>query len=413
MTRLPLRTRLAVTFGLLFVLAGGGVIALTVTLAVHSVGAAHRANAPAVRDLKSSIAEALAGQVRADSPTDVNGTDTGPSAAKKLEAAQAEEMTKTRLLDANRAYTEATSSDAQRRLVLWSALAAAVMLPAAAATGWVLSRRALRPLHAMGESVRRVSDSSLSERVGMVGPRDELTDLASSFDAMLERLEHAFDAQRRFAADASHELRTPLAVAATAVDVVLAKPDPSPEQWRRMAVDVRTSVDRTEAVLEGLLTLTRTQNLDHRREPVDLAGLLRETVASYASDLADLEVSSVLAAAPVVGDPALLQRLLANLVENAARHNVAGGSVQVVSGVDGESAVVEISSTGHELSAEQVEELTTPFFRAAGRAHSRDGGLGLGLAIAKAVVEAHHGTLVPTPRAGGGLVVEVRIPVLR
>jgi signal transduction histidine kinase len=414
-TRLKLGTRLAATFALLFAVAGAGVIALTVTLAVRSVDAANSASTPALDDLKAAIGEALQGQTPAPGPqTDPKAPLTAEQEqAQKHAAALAEAETKQRLLHANEAYAAATSSDAQRRLILWSALAAAVFLPAAAAAGWVLARRALRPLQEMTRSVSRVSGSSLSERIAMTGPDDEITELAAGFDAMLERLEHAFDAQRRFSADASHELRTPLAVAGAAVDVVLAKPDPATHHWRTMATDVRAALDRAEEVLAGLLALTRTQYLDHRREPTDLAALATDALDAQAAALEGIDVEHDLAPAPVLGDPALLERLIANLVENAGRHNVPGGFARITTTVTDDHAIAVVENSGAELTAEQAAALVTPFHRASGRARSSDRGLGLGLAIASAVVAAHHGTLTVEPRTAGGLVVTVRLPLLR
>jgi signal transduction histidine kinase len=415
MTRLKLRTRLAVTFGLLFAVAGAGVIALTVTLAVRSIDAANAASAPALRDLKAAIGEALDGATKAPAaetkPFPVPSDDERAAQKKKAQAAESE--TQQRLLHANQAYTAAASSAAKQRLILWSALAAALLLPAASVAGWMLARRALRPLNQMTHSVSRMSDSSLSERVGMTGPQDEITELSASFDAMLDRLEHAFEAQRRFSSDASHELRTPLAVAGTAVDVVLAKPEPDPAQWRTMARDVRTALNRAEAVLTGLLTLTRTENLDHRRAPTDLATLAAEVLDAAAPALQGLDVHRDLASAPIVGDPALVERLLANLVDNAVQHNTPGGFARISTTSKHEHAVAVVENSGPHLTEEQAASLLSPFYRATGRARSSDSGLGLGLSIAAAVVAAHQGTLSLVPRADGGLVATVRLPLLR
>ena len=233
-----------------------------------------------------------------------------------------------------------------------------------------------------------------------------------SLDAMMDRLEHAFDAQRRFVANASHELRTPLAVAGTAVDVVLAKPDRRPEQLEAMASDVRTAIGQAERIVESLLALTRSQHLDHRRDDVDLAALAEDALDARAAPIAErgLTVSTQLADATAVGDSALLERLVGNLIDNAVRHNGPGGQIEVRTGRSDGRADLEVANSGRVIAPDRVTVLVEPFQRLDGRARNGDSGLGLGLTIVKAVADAHEATLALHAQPSGGLRVLFRLP---
>jgi signal transduction histidine kinase len=419
--RLTLRTRLTLTFSAVFLLAGGALIAVTAVIARHSIDRA-ASNEPALAALKSAINRAVgptsAGPSKSPSPepgqvvtTIVNGTKT----AVKIPAGGLGEAQKSQILDANNAYTAATRSDAVRHIVTGSVIAAALLIPAAALLGWLLARRALRPVRAITGAAHRVSANQLSERLAIDGPRDEITELATTFDAMMDRLEHAFDAQRRFVANASHELRTPLAVAGTAVDVVLAKPDRRPEQLEAMASDVRTAVGQAERVVESLLALTRSQHLDHRRDAVDLAALAEDALDARAAQIAErgLTVSTQLADAATTGDRSLLERLVGNLVDNAIRHNVHGGQIDVRSGFADGCAELEVANSGAVIPPDRVAALLEPFQRLDGRARNGDSGLGLGLAIVQAVADAHEATLDLQAQPAGGLRVLFRLPAPR
>jgi signal transduction histidine kinase len=248
----------------------------------------------------------------------------------------------------------------------------------------------------------------------MVGPSDEITTLASTFDDMMDRLEHAFDAQQRFVANASHELRTPLAVAGTALDVALAKPDPQVDQLLATAADARSAVSQAEDVLDGLLSLTQAQHLDHNRDAIDLSAVAEDVLDDRRR--ASVALSVDLQPAPVVGDRAMLERLVANLIDNAVKHNLPDGAgteqrhVSVATEVDGTHSVLRVENSGATLSADQVEQMLAPFNRAGGRAKTGESGLGLGLTIANAITVAHGGQLTLAPRDGGGLRVTVALP---
>jgi signal transduction histidine kinase len=285
-------------------------------------------------------------------------------------------------------------------------LALAGMLIVAAALGYLMAGQALAPLRRVTGLARRITQERLGERIAMTGPHDELRELADTVDGMLDRLAASFDGQRRFVANASHELRTPLTVIRAEVEVALADPDASVRDLRHMGEIVLEAADRTQCLLDSLMVLARSQQALLRREPVDLAVAARTAVSTTESEAAarGVHVTVDLEPARLEGDPPLVERLVANLVENAVRHNEPGGRVQVTT----RPGLVRVENTGSAISREDVQRLAEPFERL-GR--DSDGpGAGLGLSIVRAVADAHGADLRLHPRAGGGLEVTVTFP---
>jgi signal transduction histidine kinase len=412
---LTLRGRLTLVFGAVFLVGGVLLVALTTTLANRSIAEASASSAPAADELKRRLTEIIAEAQRGTAPSAQSSPTMAPSKpeskAQTAEQANAAKL-KQQLVAANSDYSAATKTDAIDRLVTESLLGAAILLPAAGLLAWSLAGRSLRPVRSITEAARQTSADRLSNRLALTGPRDEITELADTFDAMMERLQHAFDAQRRFVADASHELRTPLAVAATSIDVVLAKPDRTPEQLEAMAVDVRGALTRAERLVDSLLALTRSEHLDHAREPVDLAILVEDALDARRAGISagQLTVSTELGEARTVGDPALLERMVGNLVDNAVRHNVDGGHVTVRTSASEAGVELTIVNTGVAIPEELLPQLLEPFHRLHGRARTADQGLGLGLTIAAAASRAHRGKLSLTTVPSGGLEVRVALP---
>jgi signal transduction histidine kinase len=312
-----------------------------------------------------------------------------------------------------RAATRELAHDALRNLRLQYAVALAAMTALSVLLGWVVAGRALRPLQRITATARRVSQETLDERIALEGPRDELRELAETFDAMLGRLAGAFDSQRRFVANASHELRTPLTVMRTELEVALADPDAGAGELRRMGETVRDALGRTERLIEALLTLARSESAPTRREEVDLADVARLALdqASPEAAAGRLRVTADLGGAPVRGNPRLLERLVANLVENAVRHNHPGGAVHVRTLTEGDRARVVVDNDGDRLPPEALPSLLEPFQRLDRGA--RGDGAGLGLSIVRSVAGAHGGAVALQARPGGGLRATVELPRAR
>ncbi len=302
-------------------------------------------------------------------------------------------------------------SDALHRLVIEYLIALGAMTMVSVAAGWLLAGRALRPLRDITATARRVSGENLGERIGLVGPADELKELADTFDGMLERLDAAFASQRHFVANASHELRTPLAIMRTEVDVALADPDPEVPDLRAMGEAVRETIDRCERLIEGLLMLARSQAASGREESVDLASLAGDCITDLhrRAQYAGVAIRDDLAPAWVRGEPALLERMIANLVDNGIRHNERGGFLSVRTRSSGECVSVVVANGGPRIDPDDARALTEPFRRL----HRHGDGFGLGLSIVRSVVEAHGGCTRITAPETGGLEVRVELPVTR
>lgn len=309
--------------------------------------------------------------------------------------------------------SEAVGAAARGDVLAAGLVAFPLVVVAAAVVSWWLVGRVLGPLHAVTATARRLSVESLDTRTGVRDARGEVAELAAGFDAMLDRLQAAFDAQRRFVANASHELRTPLSVLRTEVDVTLSDPAADVAELRRMGAVVRDATRRADELIAGLLLLAHTEGAELADvAPVDLAELLVAPLAAVRAEAGrrGLRVQTTPAPAPTRGDPVLLERVAGNLLENAVRHNVNGGWVEVCTGVVDGAAQLKVASSGAEIPAEKVAELFEPFRRGPVERTAAVPGAGLGLSIVRAVVTAHGGTVEAAPGEGGGLVVTVRLP---
>jgi signal transduction histidine kinase len=313
----------------------------------------------------------------------------------------------------------ATAMSTQRgldlhRLLVGSGIALAIMAAVSAVLGWVVAGRVLAPLRTITATTDRISDTNLHERISMSGPRDELRLLADTIDGLLGRLETAFDAQRRFVANASHELRTPLAMMRTTLDVAIAKPGGVPAQTRELDAELRLDLDHADQLLESFLILARAQNgqLDDHTN-LALEPLITAALATRADAIAakGLTVKTELAPVEVSGSATLLRRMIENVIENAVRHNQHGGAIELtVALVDGRRAEVVIDSTGRLLDQDAVTPLVQPFKRLSQDRTGSQHGHGLGLSIVAAVAAAHDGRVDLRARAEGGLRVQITLP---
>jgi len=312
-------------------------------------------------------------------------------------------------------YKDQLAADTTRNMLSKGLLALLVISAAGVVGGYLVTGRALRPLHQVTATARRFSTETLDDRLAHTGPDDEVKELADTFDEMLGRLGAAFGSQKRFVANASHELRTPLAVMRTEIDVTLADPDASREELRRMGVVVRDASTRANELIEALLLLARTEAQAGRRlnkqVPVDLATGVPVTLGAVGAEIQrlGLTVTTDFSPAMVIGDPSLLERLAGNLVENAVRYNLHHGRLAVRTVSDGKHAQLVVANTGPELDPAEVPGLFEPF-RRGGVERTGTRGAGLGLSIVRAVVDAHGGTVRAKAISGGGLEVIVSLP---
>jgi signal transduction histidine kinase len=305
----------------------------------------------------------------------------------------------------------------RHEFLLYSITGLVITSMLAALLGWVASARILGPVRAMTDTARRASQENLHLRLALPGPRDELTELADTFDDMLARLDDAFASQRRFVANASHELRTPLTEMRTLIDVTLAKRHRTPEQLESVMSQVRAGVRKSDELIEALLTLARSDQGLSAVELVDLPTAVEDAVDVVSSVAArrGISVETELGSARTAGDRVLLDRLVTNLVDNAVRHNETGGWVRVRTACHNGSCLISVANGGPVIPAESLPELTEPFRRLAGRVASvgpaaDETGCGLGMSIVASVVSAHGGSLALRAPACGGLEVDVLLP---
>ena len=298
------------------------------------------------------------------------------------------------------------------QLLIAAGIALVVIAIAAGAIGWLIAGRVLRPLRTITATARRISASSLHERLALPGPDDELKELADTLDSLLARLEAAFDAQRRFAASASHELRTPLTRERTLLQVTLADPASTTGTWQTVSRELLAANAEQEHLIEALLTLASSEADPGERERADLAAITSTALAAArpAIDRLDLRVLTDIEPAALDGDPLLIQQLAANLIDNAVRHNVPGGHIQISTGTSQAGTVLSVTSSGQVIPAADVDRLFQPFQRLGPRPARRDGGHGLGLSIVRAIATAHTATITAQPRPGGGLTIDVTFP---
>jgi signal transduction histidine kinase len=390
----PIRLRLTLTYSVLFVLAGAMLLAFTYVFVVR--GLQSPAAGKVAPSLSASFERACKQVMQAPrTRADHNLIGKCQAAFRRGVAVGA----------ANQ------RAEAVHQLLLYSLIGLAVIGLVSGLIGWLVAGRALRPVHAITSAARKASEENLGERLGLKGPHDELRELGEVFDGMLARLDAAFGSQRRFVANASHELRTPLTVMRTAIDVTLAKQERTVAQLEDMAAEVRAAVDRAEALIEALLTLARSDRGVLTREDTDLAVLAEDALdaAAPAIRARSLRLETALGHAPTSGDGVLLERMVANLVDNAVRHNPAGGWLQVATGVRGNAAYLDVANGGPVLPADLVPQLFEPFRRADGHDEAGDGA-GLGLSIVRSVASAHAGSVVAAGRPAGGLELSVLLP---
>ena len=292
------------------------------------------------------------------------------------------------------------------RLLVVCLIVLALTAAAAFPVGWFASGRMLRPVRQITARARTISAGNLHERLALAGGRDEFTELGETLDDLLARLETSFDAQRRFVANASHELRTPLTVERTLLQVALADPNASAETLRATCEELLAAGRDQERLIEALLTLAGSERGLEVRERTDVGALATPIVERPCPELDQhqIELETHLEPAITEGDPALIERLIANLVDNAVRHNVEGGRVEVSTRQQGDRALLIVENTGQLIAPEEIETMFEPFRRLGpARTGTDQGQHGLGLSIVRAIADAHGAQIDAHPRPGGGL----------
>lgn len=388
--RLPRRTvrlRLTLLYGSLFAVSGAALLAITYLLVSH-------ATAPRVL-IRSSV------------PPLPNA----PPAAILPPSLGPEQQARLQELQAQAAHQHASEL---HQLLIQSGIALGIMLVTSIVLGWLVAGRVLRPVRTMTATTRQISHEDLHQRLALQGPRDELTDLGDTIDGLLARLEAAFDAQRRFVANASHELRTPLAMMRTSLDVAAAKTEPGPEEVTNLEAKLREGLDQADGLLESFLTLARAQHGAFAdQSTVSLDQAIRAAMETQRQAIRDkgINVEERLNTVWVKGSEALLWRMAANIIENAVRHNHRSGWVGIETAAREGRARLVVKSDGPQLEESRVAELTQPFRRHGAERTGLDNGFGLGLSIVSAIVSAHDGGLELHARPQGGLEVLIDLPL--
>jgi signal transduction histidine kinase len=388
--RLTIRLRLTLIYGVLFLLTGTALLGLTYATS-------------ATTHMEVSVAANGQVEITLGSPLAGGGSTTqvapfGGSAAD--------------LPAVIRAVVAGQHDAQQRYYLLLSLIALAILSATSLVVGWVVAGRVLSPVRRMTAAARSITSSNLGGRVADAGPDDELKDLGDTIDDLLARLERSFEAQRQFVANASHELRTPLARERALVQYALGDPEPTLEEWRIAFERVLVAGQQQERLLEALFTLAKGERGLDRRVPVDLATVAESALHARPGDLEHrgLHVDSHLGPAAVRGDAQLLERLVANLVDNAIHYNVPNGRIEVATGSRDGQAILLVANTGPSIRPAELDRLFEPFQRLAPDRTTHAEGLGLGLSIVRAVATAHDGTVRARAGESGGLEIEVAIP---
>ncbi len=400
--RPTVRWRLALLYGGLFLISGAALLAVTYTLVDHAtLTDGSRLNFAPVQAIRRAGG---AGASWSNANRHVRQATVPPPVTKLLRSKSGRFAI--RFVGSNQRISDL------HQLVVESAIALAVMAVISAALGWMIAGRVLRPLRTITAATQQISDVNLHERLAMPGPRDELRQLADTIDGLLGRLEAAFEAQRRFVANASHELRTPLTTTRALLEMVMTDPHAGVKTFREACRQALEESEQQERLIDALLTLAQGQRVPEGHDRLDLAVIADEVRHSHEGDAAarDLRVDVSLSSAALMGDQRLVTRLVSNLVDNAIRHNTPHGWVRMQTATTADHAVLLINNTGAPVPADQIQRLLQPFQRLAPDRIGHADGLGLGLSIVAAIATAHRASLDVHPGREGGLSIAVRFP---
>ena len=403
------RWRLTLLYGGMFLVCGAALLAVTYALVSHQITGGESIELPSV-------------------PAGVDGGHTTPPSGRRAILLPRPDLQRPTVPPAVRRFLNSSTLkeflrrveiqqrvDDLHQLEIESAVALGIMAILSGLLGWVVAGRVLRPLRTITTTAQEISETNLHRRLDLPGPRDELRTLADTIDSLLARLDAAFESQRRFVANASHELRTPLATMRAALDVSSAKPNLSASQVKTLNASLRADLDEADRLLESFLVLARAQRGQLGEETsVLLARVVGDALVGRREAIAakQIELRSNLAPACVAGSETLLTRMVDNLLDNAVRHNLPQGLINVTCEANLQTARLVVESGGSVLDQEAVGQLAEPFRRlGAERTGSPQNGHGLGLSIVAAVAAAHGGELTLYPREQGGLGAELTLPI--
>ena len=395
--RLPrrtVRTRLTALYSGLFLVAGIALLVITFVLFVHTTAdtliVSRNGGVLAVRG-------STGGSLQGSSPTLRSGSPTSAE---------------TQLAHQLVAQANAQHAADLHQLLTQSGIALGIAVVLAVVLGWFMAGRVLRPLRTMATTTQQISEHNLHERLALPGPSDEVKDLADTIDGLLSRLETAFEAQRRFVANASHELRTPLTLDRTLIDIALENPAANVDGLRSTLQELLASGEQQERLIEALLTLASSERGLDQRDTIDLVEVTESVIAQRRAqfDSCGLRLNLSLGPASISGSADLLARMVANLIDNAITYNVPQGSVDIATGIENGHAFLKVANTGPVVPPDAVDRLFRPFQRLKGDRATHPDGHGLGLSIVRAIVEAHGAGIKVQLRPNGGLNVQVHFP---
>jgi signal transduction histidine kinase len=406
------RWRLTLLYGGMFLVCGAALLAVTYTLVSHSVsGGGLVAIGPPpsgafgdARRLPAGAQVQLQAKPTASFVIKGKAVPVPPSVSRLLRSATGQEAV--RFVGRQQQIADL------HQLEIESAIALAIMAIISTLLGWVVAGRVLRPLRTITATAQQISEANLHRRLALTGPRDELRTLADTIDGLLGRLELAFDAQRRFVANASHELRTPLTAVRALLEMVISDPQATVETFRETCREALEESEQQEQLIDALLALAQSQRGLDRWEAVELAEITAEVLRAHQAEAgeAHVQLEAALEPALISGDRRLIARLISNLTQNAIRHNLPGGTVRIGIAKTESRAALTVVNTGPLVPPDELERLLQPFQRLATDRLGHGDGFGLGLSIVSAIVGAHHAALDVRPGEHGGLRVEVGFP---
>jgi signal transduction histidine kinase len=392
MSGMRVRLRLTLLYGVLFLLSGAVLLTITYLL----VGNSGSNVALSTHSTTSSGDESVSVILGETLPADARLTEAERRIAEAVQEQAVQQHTET-----------------MHQLLVKSGVALAVMSVIAVVLGWLVAGRVLRPLRTMTATIQLISARNVHERLAVTGPRDELKSLADTVDGLLGRLESALDSHKRFVANAAHELRTPLTLEHALLEETVLDTETTAEGFRAQFKELMIVSDQQARLLDSLLVLaTSERGLDNvdDLESVDLSGLTGDVLRAAEPEARrqDLAVTAEVRPARVTGAPALVECLVANLVDNAMSYNVPDGRVEVATGTEGARSFLSVANTGPPVPPEMVDRLLNPFQRLDRTAD--DGHHGLGLSIVQSIAVAHSADLTVRARPGGGLAIKVLFP---